>query len=292
MNILLFGASGQVGSEVYNLLSKKNSVHRFTSSELDIRDKVMIHNVFADIKPNFVINTAAFTDVRQSEENQFLARSINVDGVQNIALACKEFSSPLCHLSSDYVFTGNQKAHYKEDDATGPVNLYGQTKLDGEELIKELLEEHLIIRTSWVFGNGQNFVNTMIKQANDNKELSIIDNQFGGPTSAIAIAKCIKKMIEHYSSNLNMPWGTYHFCGKPKTNWNEFAKKIFAAAKKKRLIKNIPDINQVSSDDFIDKVNRPANSYLDCSKIFLNFNINQPSWKSDLESYLDDLTGG
>ena len=292
MNILLFGASGQVGSEVYKLLSKKYSLYRFKSSELDLRNTKMIHKKFKEIKPDFVINAAAYTDVRLSEEDKFHAREINVNGVHNLARYCKEFSSALCHLSTDNVFGGNNNAPYKEDDLTGPINLYGQTKLEGEEVIRELHDKHLIIRTSWVFGNGQNFVKTMLQLANDKKELSVIDDQFGGPTSALAIAKCIKSMIEHYSSSLNMPWGTYHFCGQPKTSWHEFAEEIFAISKKKKIINHFPAVNSISSNDFFDKVRRPKNSYLDCSKIRLNFGIEQPFWKKDLQLYLDDLIGG
>lgn len=292
MNILLIGRSGQVGNEVYKLLAKNHSVRSFSSSELDLRDGDKILDKFKNLSPDFVINAAAYTNVNSAEKNITLARSINASGVKNLAQTCRKFSIPLCHLSTDYVFDGNTNHSYKEDDLPRPINSYGRSKLEGEEIIRDLLNEHLIIRTSWVFGNGKNFVKTILELAKNQKEISVIDNQFGGPTSSLAIARCIAKITEQYDMNKDIAWGTYHFCGLPETSWNYFAKEICRKAKKKKILNFKPLINSVTSESYKDIVKRPANSYLNCNKIFSNFGIKQPSWKHDLDEYLDNLNEG
>ena len=261
----------------------------FSSSALDLRDGDEILDKFKNLAPNLVINAAAYTDVSSAEKNITLARSINALGVKNLALACIKFSVPLFHLSTDYVFEGNKDESYTEDDPASPINSYGRSKLEGEEIIRGFLNDYLIIRTSWVFGNGKNFVKTILNLATNQKEISVIDNQFGGPTSSLAIAQCIDKITEQYFLKQEVAWGTYHFCGHPKTSWNHFAKEICRQAKKKEMLNFTPVINSVTSESYQDNVKRPANSYLSCNKIFSNFGIQQPSWEHELDKYLDNL---
>jgi dTDP-4-dehydrorhamnose reductase len=289
MNILLIGGSGQVGSELNEHLSKKYSVYSFPSSEFDLRDLSNIEETFMNLRPDFVINAAAYTNVRSAEQNIALARSINFKGVENLAKACREFSTPLCHLSTDYVFKGEQNNDYMENDLTQPINVYGSSKLEGEETIRSLLNDYLIIRTSWVFGNGKNFVKTILESAKNKKELSVINDQYGGPTSSRAIALCIGKLTDQFFSTKKMIWGTYHFCGQPKTSWYDFAEEICMQAKKAGIIDFQPIVNSINSESFQDQVKRPKNSYLSCRKIYENFGIEQPDWKIELKAYLDNL---
>ncbi len=291
MRILIIGGTGQIGSELTSQLSTTQSTYSMTSKDLDIRDFNSLCKKFREINPQVVINAAAFTDVNLAEKEQKLAASINSEGVRNLAKLCKEFSILLIHISTDYVFSGDNGDSYKETDQTEPLNIYGVSKLNGENAILELSDKYIILRTSWVFGNGKNFVKTIVNMSKTRSDLSVINDQFGGPTSAQSIARCIKVLIEKYFDELILDYGIFHFCGYPKINWHEFAKKICLISKEKNLIDSIPKINPVTSEFFDSNVKRPKNSYLNCKKIENVFGIKQPNWEKDLNLYLERYGG-
>jgi dTDP-4-dehydrorhamnose reductase len=283
--ILITGAGGQVGHEL-KIAASPYGLIALTRNELDITQQDEVAKTVRKHKPDIIINAAAYTAVDKAEEEPGMAFSINRDGVKNLALACAENHVPLLHISTDYVFNGKKTSAYSEDDLIAPLGVYGKSKAEGEAILRDVLPEHIILRTSWVFSStGNNFVKTMLRLGRERDELSIVADQQGCPTSARSIAMVLFCIAQQYLSEKTIPWGTYHYCNQSKTNWCEFAKSIFDIA---GAINNrtSPKLNAISTSEYPTPVRRPLNSVLDCQKIEKAFEIHRPNWKDELTNIL------
>ncbi|HLF50998.1 dTDP-4-dehydrorhamnose reductase [Flavobacterium sp.] len=275
MVVLVTGANGQLG-QALQFVSKKYPKIQFvftSSKELDITNKDSIKTVFEKEKPDFCINTAAYTAVDKAESEPENADLINVIGAKNLAEVCKDFNVTLLHVSTDFVFDGKKAIPYTEDDATNPQSEYGQTKLDGEKTIQEILENYYIIRTSWLYSDfGNNFMKTMLRLAKERTSLGVVNDQIGTPTHAVDLAEALIKII----LSDKKAYGIYHFSNEGAASWYDFAKKIFEINKVKIDLKPIP------TTQFPTPAQRPKYSVLDKTKIKTVFGIDIKNWEDSL----------
>lgn len=302
MKILIFGANGQVGHELRSALKLglQSSHSQFqiifsNRSTVDLAHTSSILDFLTQATPDVIVNASAYTAVDKAESEVNLAYLINEAAVKEMALFCKMNKSSLIHISTDYVFDGNREGAYVESDAVGPSGVYGSSKLAGENAIRDILDEHIILRTSWVFGvNGTNFVKTMLRLGKEKDDLGVVADQYGAPTSARAIAKTIAGIVDRITNKpeSNQVWGTYHYSGFPFVSWAEFAKEIFEQAADRELMSAPPTVNDIGTADYPTPAARPANSRLDCSKLKRTFGIEPDDWKSSLGLVLDELKEG
>lgn len=282
MVLMVLGSDGQVGSALrWKALERGTGVIGLNRAELDITQAGRVMDAVRDLRPEAVINCAAWTDVDGAEKEGIAAYAINAEGAGNIAKACSRMGTPLVHLSTDYVFDGSKRTAYVEDDPVSPVSVYGRTKEAGERAVRDTWGKHVILRTAWVFGaHGGNFVKTMLRLADQGMEkLNVVDDQRGGPTPADAIADACLDIAERANSADIAPWGTYHFCGRPSVTWHGFASAIL----KDRQI----TLNPCTTAEFPRPAPRPANSVMDCTRIRRAFGIEQPDWREYLPELVD-----
>jgi dTDP-4-dehydrorhamnose reductase len=299
MKILVLGANGQVGSELPAAMRECSShklrdsdLHLVDRSSLDLCSTDKIKKFLTRFEPTFIVNAAAYTAVDSAESEEITAVLVNSTAVREIAEYCRDSGSRLIHISTDYVFDGAKSAPYVESDEASPVGVYGRSKLEGEHAIREMLTEHIILRTSWVFGRtGSNFVKTMLRLSETKEELGVVADQIGAPTSARQIAKTIAAIICVLidSDAKESPWGTYHYSGLPFVSWADFSDKIFEHAMSNRLIRRSPRLKRINTADYPTKAARPANSRLDSSKVKRVFDIDPDDWESSLIETLSDL---
>ena len=241
--------------------------------------------------PDIVINAAAYTAVDKAESEIEAAYSVNEKGAANLAKACDRQGIPLFHISTDYVFNGELNHPYSEDDVTDPVSVYGKSKLAGEVAVRALASKHIILRTAWVFSSdGNNFLKTMLRLAGERDELSIVGDQFGGPTSANSIANALLTIAERVLTSKDECWGVYHFTGSPYVNWFQFASNIFKQSVQLKLLTKVPRLIAVTSEEFATPVKRPKNSRLNCSKIRAVFDVKSDDWQAGVEKVLKELS--
>lgn len=290
MKILLFGSKGQLGSEImYQSRQLNCHIKGVDLPEIDITNFSQLENTLTDFKPNLVINAAAYTNVDTAEIEQDLAFSVNRDVPAHLAQLCTNEGISLIHFSTDYVFDGQKAVPYKETDPVSPLNVYGQSKLEGEISIRSGLEEHIIIRTSWLYGTqGHNFVKTMLTLGKNKEMIQVVTDQFGCPTSAADLSETVLKIIMNIQDKTDICWGTYHYCGKGITSWYHFSQAIFDIATKISPLK-IKYVKPVSTNLNIAKAARPAFSALDCQRIKTNFGISTHPWHKSLEIMINRL---
>jgi len=292
MKILLIGGTGQVGSEIL-FVAKNNNVKCISpsSSELDITNRASVNSIIENNLPlDFVVNASAYTAVDKAEDEQELAAKINRDGPQYLAEACAKYKIPLLHISTDYVFDGCADTPYKETDSTHPLGVYGMTKLEGEQAIRECLPEHIILRTAWVYGaQGNNFIKTMLRLGQQRPELKVVCDQFGCPTAAVDIAITIINVISQMHTQAKGRWGTYHYCSTGSTHWADFAQAIFAEAVSVNSDYPSVKVIPIPSSEYPTKATRPGYSVLDCSKIEQSFTITPTMWQSSLQRYIPNI---
>jgi dTDP-4-dehydrorhamnose reductase len=287
MKILVTGANGQVGHCLQQHLRNNNwDFVALTRAELDISDAQAVDTAVAQIRPDVIINAAAYTAVDKAEQEQDLAYAINRDGPANLARAAKNHGAAILHISTDYVFAGDAEGVYCEEDATGPQGIYGKSKLDGELAVAAANNKHIILRTAWVFGeHGNNFVKTMVRLGQSRDTLGVVADQEGGPTYAGDIAAALLNIVTHYANNPNIPWGIYHFSGMPHISWFGFAQHIFAEVAQAGIYaKAVPQLNAITTADYPTPAKRPANSKLNCSKLEQAFGITPSNWQSALKN--------
>lgn len=225
MRILITGSNGMLGHDLTKVLENRHDLILTTSKTLDITDKEQVLDFIVEKKPDLVINSAAYTNVDGCEENQDMAYAVNGEGVRNLALACREIDSPLVHISTDYIFNGENTRPWVEDDEIGPISVYGKSKLQGEEAILEILDKYFIIRTAWLYGlNGGNFPKTMLELAKSHSEITVVYDEVGTPTYTPDLAKGISELIE------TDYYGIYHLTNSGSCSWCEFARYIFEIA--------------------------------------------------------------
>ncbi|MBW1845930.1 MAG: dTDP-4-dehydrorhamnose reductase [Deltaproteobacteria bacterium] len=290
MKILLTGSNGQLGWELMNQSKAFGfEMKGVDLPQLDISDSVQVRDIVADYRPSLVINAAAYTSVDGAETEKDLAFIVNRDSPAHLAQLCSNEGIPLIHFSTDYVFNGNKKNPYKETDPASPLNIYGQSKLEGEINIRSTLKEHIIFRTSWLYGiYGHNFVKTMLGLGRERKSIQVVKDQYGSPTSTNDLSEAVLTIVSKIQNRNNIEWGTYHYCGQGITSWHGFAKAIFDIAKHITSLK-IKHVEPVSSDAFASKATRPDFSALDCQRIKKHFGIHTKSWRQSLEIMINRL---
>jgi dTDP-4-dehydrorhamnose reductase len=274
-NIVVFGASGQLGQclKKFTEANATTSVYFPSETEANILDDDALKAVFEKYKPSFSINCAAYTAVDKAEDDQEMALKINKTGAENLARHCAATNSTLIHISTDFIFKGDLPTPRTEEDATEPISVYGATKLDGELAVKEILAQHYIIRTGWLYSEyGNNFVKTMLKLGAERDELKIIADQTGTPTSAMDLAACIMTII----GSENQAYGTYHYSNEGVASWYDFAKAIFDISATE--VRALP----IRTSEYPTKATRPAYSVMDKSKVKQTFDIQIPYWRDSL----------
>jgi dTDP-4-dehydrorhamnose reductase len=287
MKILITGSKGQVGQFLTQKLTSQSNVNLLAvdRESLDITDKKAVFAIVEKFQPDYIINAAAHTAVDKAETEVELSYLINRDGPQYLAEAAQSINAAMLHISTDYVFPGNKNGAYLEDDVTGPQGVYGQSKLAGEIAVATSCNKHIILRTAWVFSElGNNFVKTMLKLGAMRSELSIIGDQFGGPTYAGDIADTLIHIVNKCQQDNQFASGIYHFSGFPHVSWFEFADTIFNIAVQTNALESKPKIYNITTDQYPTPASRPENSKMDCSKIFHTFGIEQSNWKLALKN--------
>ena len=285
MKILITGANGMLAKAVRErfaneelILTDVNVEDTLSVEELDITDLEKVKEFVTSCTPDVIINCAAYTAVDAAEENEDLARKINADGPRNLAIAAKNAGSTLVHISTDYVFDGEKPLDdepYVEANPTNPQSVYGITKLEGEEAVKENMEQYYIFRTAWLYGDGKNFVRTMLRLGKGNEQIAVVADQHGSPTYTVDLADIIVQALDK-----KIPYGVYHTTNLRFTTWNKFAEKIFELAGIDCIVKPL------TSEEYPQTAKRPKNSKLSKEKI-LSYGIEIPSWEDALTRYLE-----
>lgn len=282
--ILVTGANGQLGNECRQLAKKINDVDFvFTDvEELSITDELAIEKIFSNHQFDYCINAAAYTAVDNAEKDIDTANAINATAVGYLAKACSKYDCRLIHVSTDYVFDGEKEDGYFEDDSTGPINIYGSSKLSGEQFALEYNAQSLVIRTSWVYSYfGKNFVKTMMKLMQERAEISVVSDQIGKPTYAADLASAIFKII--FSSEEFIP-GIYHYSNKGVISWYDFAVAI------KEIGNYSCNVNPIPSSAYPVPAKRPHYSILITDKIESVYGVEIPYWKESLKKCMQLLS--
>ena len=265
-----------LGHDLIEVLKDNHELILTTSKTLDITDKNHVVEFICENRPDIVINSAAYTNVDGCEENKETAYNINGEGVRNLALGCSKVDCPLVHISTDYVFNGENTRPWVEDDEIGPISVYGKSKLKGEEAILEILDKFFIIRTAWLYGiNGGNFPKTMLELAKNHSEITVVYDEVGTPTYTPDLAKAISQLIE---TNY---YGIYHITNSGSCSWCEFARYIFEIADKD--VKVIP----VTASEFARPAPRPHYSVLENKKWIENGFEPLRSYKDAIKEYIE-----
>jgi dTDP-4-dehydrorhamnose reductase len=278
--ILITGTNGQLGRCLQVVSGKypNYDFHLKTSKQLDITRKEQIDILFAQEKFDFCINCAAYTAVDKAESNHENAFLVNAEAVKYLAETCKTNTTTLIHISTDSVFDGTKDTPYTEDDLPNPINVYGASKLKGEQYIQEILNNYFIIRTCWVYSEyGHNFVKTMLRLGAERDKISVVNDQIGSPAYAGDFAKAIMEIISAKTTSFEL----YHYTNEGITSWHHFAKTIFE-------IKEIKiKVNPISPNNYITQAKRPMYSVLDETKIKQVFNINSiPNLENSLKEVI------
>lgn len=278
--ILVIGANGQVGRALMELSTNAIGV---TREEINL-ETIEFFPSDTGLRPSAIINAAAYTAVDKAEEEEVRAYNINARAPEILAKYCKENDIPFVHYSTDYVFDGSGKQPWTESEPTNPLSAYGRTKLEGEKRIAALGGKHLIFRTSWVYDEtGKNFVNTMLRLGAERDELRVVNDQWGAPTYARHLAQATLTALENAQKAPRFPSGVYHLCGGGETNWQQFARQIFAEAK----LPKSPKIHGIPSSEYPTPAKRPMNSRLDCSKALHVLGVKLPAWELGLKECLE-----
>ncbi len=290
MRVLITGAGGQVGHELLRLAPEGFEAMGMGSAELDITDAAQVVATVERVQPQLIINAAAYTAVDKAESEPERAWAVNRDGVAHLAIAAERLGIPVLHISTDYIFAGDARAPYRENDPPRPTGVYGASKLGGEVELVANCSRSLVLRTSWVFGvHGNNFVKTMLRLGRERDELGVVADQHGCPTSAASIARALWQLATQYREQGTLPWGIYHFCGAPACSWHEFAVEIFRQAHALGLLPRAPQVRAIATADYPTPARRPVWSVLDGSKLQDACRIPASDWKSDLGTVLKGI---
>jgi len=300
MKILLLGKNGQVGWELQRALQPLGDVialGRHANPEGwcgDVVNFAEISKAFEQIRPDVVVNATAYTAVDKAESDAEQAHLINCLAVKHLAEESQKHGALLIHYSTDYVFDGTGVSAWKEDDQTAPVNLYGQTKRDGELALEQSGVRFINFRTCWVYAaRGNNFIKTMLKLAQVKEELNIIQDQVGVPTGAALIADITAQAIRYYTLHSDeqkkVLHGHYHLAPKGETTWYDYAQFIFAQAQEQGLVLTLKQVNQIETKAYPIPAKRPLNSRLNTDKLQQNFKLHLPHWQQGVVRVLEEL---
>ena len=295
--ILLIGSTGQVGHELAGILPRVGEVVVADRAALDLTRAADVARVIHDAHPQIIVNAAAYTAVDLAEKEPEKARAINTEAPAAMAAAAAELNALLVHYSTDYVFDGSKDSPYAEDDPTNPLNVYGRTKLDGENAIRDSGCRHLILRTAWVYATrGKNFLLTILRLASQREELRIVSDQLGAPTWAHEIARATSSMLERHAvaaAGDDPPTGTFHVTAGGTTNWHAFATAILDEAAKPWLSAALGGgsivtkrITPITTADYPTPAQRPAYSVLSNERLTHSYRLQLPEWRDQLKAAL------
>jgi dTDP-4-dehydrorhamnose reductase len=285
--ILLIGITGQVGQELQQTLSAIGEVVGVGRQSLDLSQPEQIQQKIAEIQPNIVVNAAAYTAVDKSESESDLAMAINANAPKAIALAAQSIGAKVLHISTDYVFNGQNHTPYLESDPTDPLGVYGKSKLLGEIAVREHCDRHLILRTAWVYGSRGhgNFVKTMLRLGSERTELKVVADQIGSPSWSYDIALAITQLIGKSTTDESIN-GIYHFTNSGVASWYDLAVATFAEAKQLGFPLKIEQVFPITTAEFPTPTQRPAYSVLSKAKITAALEIHPPYWRDSLRKML------
>lgn len=291
MRILVCGASGQVGHELVDRAHAYGlEALGMARGQLDITNADQVVQAVSRFKPRLIINAAAYTHVDNAETHSEQAYAVNRDGAAVLAEAARKAAIPLLHISTDYVFSGEAQTPYKETDEVAPTGVYGASKLAGEAAIQAVLDQHVVLRTSWVYGvHGHNFVKTMLRLGRQRDSLSVVADQFGCPTQAGSIADVLLQLAQRYAREGTLAWGIYHYSGRSFCTWFDFAVEVFRQAEAKGILPKQPQVSSITTAQYPTPARRPVWSVLDCSKFETTFGMATHDWHDDLAPVLDAL---
>jgi dTDP-4-dehydrorhamnose reductase len=292
MKIFLTGKNGQLGYQLERDLKNTHEVISTDRNALDLVNTQLIEDTILKIKPDLIINAAAYTNVDKAEKEKDMAYQVNVIAPKVLTKAAKEVDIPMIHISTDYIFDGSKKEAYVEEDIANPLSVYGETKWEGEEFVR-LNPRHFILRTSWVFSHhGHNFLKTIFNLAQEKNSLNVVDDQWGSPTSVETLSKAIQSIIQNFKEGNNLDvYGTYHVTSDGETNWYLYARKILDILEflkvKLKLKKN--DLHAIASSQYLQDAMRPKNSRLNNEKFKKTFMIEFPHWENEVENILKEI---
>ena len=286
MKALVFGTNGQVAIELArNARSFGITLDRLGRDRADLTDPAACAALIAATDADIIINAAAYTAVDAAETDRATAERVNADAPGAMARAAAARGLPFLHISTDYVFDGNGRRPWSEDDPVAPLGAYGETKLDGERQVTAAGGPHAILRTAWVFSaHGKNFVKTMLRVGADRETLAVVDDQRGGPTPAADIARALFTIARAFHEGRGRS-GIFHFAGAPSVTWADFAEAIFAGAALPRR----PQVTRILTSAYPTPAKRPANSALNCARIKAVYDIDQPDWRAGLSAVIGEL---
>ncbi len=282
MNILVFGGVGQLGQCLKKVADTRGIEGLIYLDEIqgNILDKELLKGLFEQYQPKYAINCAAYTAVDKAEDEIDLSRLINKTGAENVAKACAQFNTTLIHISTDFVFEGNLAKALNEEDIAEPINVYGLTKLEGEQGISQITSQYFTLRTSWLYSEfANNFVKTMLRLGKERDELGVIIDQVGSPTYAVDLAGCILEIITSKSD----AYGLYHYSNEGVTSWYDFTKAIF------ELSDYSVKVKPLKTSEYPTKAIRPTYSVMDKSKIKSSLGIQIPYWRDSLTVCIKEL---
>jgi dTDP-4-dehydrorhamnose reductase len=302
--ILVLGASGQVGGAALHSLETVGDVVAPMRQQVDLTDPESIRSVMREISPLWVINAAAHTAVDKAESEPQLAYAINAEAPRILGEEAQKSGAVVIHFSTDYVFDGSNSSRYVESDPTGPLNVYGKSKLAGEQALAATGAAHLILRTSWVYGaTGKNFLLSILRMARERDQLRIVADQHGAPTWSFDLARLTAHLVKHVNrlasevgcdaATAAAPLsGIYHASGAGNTTWFGFAEAAVEALRKYEPAGQLATVYPISTAEYPTPARRPANSLLDCSKLERNFGWRMMHWQESLEQVMHDLFAG
>lgn len=279
MKVFVTGVKGQLGFDVMNELKKRNiEAVGVDIDEMDITDKLQVEKVITKEAPDAVIHCAAYTAVDAAEDNVKVCRKVNAEGTQNIAKVCEKLDIKMMYISTDYVFNGQGTRPWEPDDEREPLNVYGQTKYEGELAVEQHVKKFFTVRIAWVFGvNGKNFIKTMLNLGKTHDKLTVVNDQTGSPTYTYDLARLLVDMIQ------TEKYGRYHATNEGLCTWYEFACEIF-----KQAGMNV-EVAPVTSDEYPAKAKRPENSRMNKEKLVENGFKPLPAWQDALSRYLKEI---
>jgi dTDP-4-dehydrorhamnose reductase len=276
LKILVVGAKGMLGTDLVEVLGLTKEVVGTDIEDFDITRQEGTFRAISEIKPDFLINTAAYTQVDQCETEEEKAIAVNGDGAKNLALACLKNRVKMVHVSTDYIFDGEKRVPYREKDSPHPLSVYGRSKLLGEQYLQELMEDFIIVRTAWLYGkHGPNFVKTIVRLAQEKDELKVVNDQKGTPTYTFHLARAINALIEKEA------YGIFHVTNRGSCTWYEFACEIL------RLKGIKVKITPATTEETRRPARRPSFSVLDCSRFEWLTGLNLPHWKDAVKEYIE-----
>ncbi len=290
MKLLVTGREGQLAHGLAEAAGAGVQVVAIGRPELDLADATSVADAVARERPDVVVNAAAYTAVDRAETEPAIAHAVNALGAEHVAKACAANAIPIIHISTDYVFDGTKDGAYLEDDPTAPINVYGRTKLEGEQRVADACVRHLILRTAWVHSPwGANFVKTMLRLAATRPTIGVVDDQQGSPTYAPHLAAIVLAVASRVAADpAGLRWGVYHAVGGGETTWFGFAREVFRCAAEEGL--PAAEVTAIAAAAYPTLARRPANSRLNCDRLRQSLGLQLPAWQAGVHDCVARLS--